>query len=831
MFVVPGSSASMVSLLKQPPGAAGEKGRTVFITVSQPQGARPVRVNLPTTATATSKSGVTQVLSTALQSGGTVRPIIAPAPGVIKSVTENAQPVSQSQGVRLAGSPVQAAAATSAGTSQGGSPQQTVMHISKDDLLRMMAEKKLTVVQLPDGRRVLRLPPGSQLTQKTVSPSQGKTAVAASPATGGGVAVTGATATPGSITVSSGVVSSSPSSVVVSRQPGISTSQGSGTVVQSITQGSAGSAIVVGQPEAPVSPVKSPSAAVVSTQSSLSSSVGSLIPSGSPTVVGSVTESNSVKFLFSPVSGASPSAAPVQVLKKKLVINPWSVVDSSASVAVPGSSTVLAGSGPATITTTVSQASPLVIAHSPSPARPQQGLVSLLTARTQALTAVPPAAVTSGQAHPADPSHSDPGGMSQTVAMSSVQCGMLSEQSAQPVSCSVLTLPVPQTSGVTALNVSAKGEDMFPFAPLTDSDSVSDSTPKTVVSGVSVSPNLSPQKVQTSPQQAVTVSPVAVAKITPKTVSTPSSNSSSLVKAPAIIQIPPVVKAQNLSSASSMAAPASTSTAASIQPPPVSSTKPQPAANTSPVSSQEVIHTPENSGNSGTAGSGRSRRNVVSHNYKQMAGFSSKSSSGRRKSEGGKGGKDTADVTVGLSVNGSCDEGKTDGKPRTFLQKRIADGGGDMPPSKVLRLDPDTSCANSGNENILTDTDSGPSGALLQTSLCNQENMTTSDSSQENHLQPQASSAAEDTLEDSQLDGSLRAESASALAVGKGGNAQCSELVASRIKTSSPRPKTSTYSAGVRSSKLPLKHADHNIVQNQSISSPVSTAEMVEKVR
>ena len=224
--MVPSPVTTMLREQEQAKGAEGAK--SIFIPASQTQGPPSLQAPSPLV------TNVTSITSAIHQSGGTVGPAAA---------------------VPVAGAPVV-------------KPGQRVMHISKQDYMRLLAQNKIRIVQqAPGGKgQVIQLQAGLQIiTQRPVLSPPGGGAAAAASAT--------ATATAGAVPgTSSSASSSTPRSVTVT--------------------------------------ASSPGSTVLSS------------PSPSPSVAGKQP------FVTVP---SSPSPSPSVAGKQPFVINPWSVTTESSA--------------------------------------------------------------------------------------------------------------------------------------------------------------------------------------------------------------------------------------------------------------------------------------------------------------------------------------------------------------------------------------------------------------------------------------------------------------------------------------------------------------------
>ena len=189
--MVPSPITSMLKEHEQHKSKEGSK--SIFIPVSHPSGPPVLRAQGPVGTSA----GVTSITSTIHQSGGTMR---AATPGIA-----------------------------------GLKPGQRVMHISKEDYMRLLAQNKIKIVQQVAGGKgqVIRLQAGLQIvsqrprlsspTGTAARPPATATATAAGSGSGAGGAVPGTSTVSGSVTVAASsvgsVVLSAPSPTVAAKKP------------------------------------------------------------------------------------------------------------------------------------------------------------------------------------------------------------------------------------------------------------------------------------------------------------------------------------------------------------------------------------------------------------------------------------------------------------------------------------------------------------------------------------------------------------------------------------------------------------------------------------
>lgn len=192
--MVPSPITSMLKEHEQRKSKEG--GKSIFIPISHPQGPQMLQAQVPRVMS----TGVTNITSSIHQSGGTVRPV---------------------QPAAVSGIP-------------GLKPGQRVMHISKEDYMRLLAQNKIKVVQqVPGGKgQVVQLQAGLQIVSQKprLSSPGGATATLSAPATataavgsGAGGAVSGTSSVSGSVTVGASgggaTVLSAPSPTVAVKKP------------------------------------------------------------------------------------------------------------------------------------------------------------------------------------------------------------------------------------------------------------------------------------------------------------------------------------------------------------------------------------------------------------------------------------------------------------------------------------------------------------------------------------------------------------------------------------------------------------------------------------
>ena len=193
--MVPSPITSMLKEHEQRKTKEGSK--SIFIPVSHPSGPPVLRAQGPVGTSA----GVTSITSTIHQSGGTVR---AATPAVAPGIA-------------------------------GLKPGQRVMHISKEDYMRLLAQNKIRIVQqLPGGKeQVIQLQAGLQIVSQrprlsspagaATRPLATATATAAGSGSGADGAVPGTSSVSGSVTVAASSVGSAvlsaPSPAVAAKKP------------------------------------------------------------------------------------------------------------------------------------------------------------------------------------------------------------------------------------------------------------------------------------------------------------------------------------------------------------------------------------------------------------------------------------------------------------------------------------------------------------------------------------------------------------------------------------------------------------------------------------